>query len=52
MSTLKYFLAHLKSQEGKQSLKIFRNFFLVLTVILAVHTTLFIVIMGGANPVA
>ncbi|MEL0118205.1 MAG: NAD-binding protein [Opitutae bacterium] len=46
MSTLKYFLAHLKSQEGKQSLKIFRNFFLVLTVILAVHTTLFIVIMG------
>ena len=41
-----------KKPEGKQSLKIFRNFFLVLTVILAVHTTLFIVIMGGANPVA
>ena len=46
MDTLKLFLAHLRSLEGRQSLKIFRNFFLVLTAILAVHTVLFIGIMG------
>ena len=46
MNALRHFLAHLRSPEGRQSRKIFRNFFIVLTVILAIHTTLFIAIMG------
>ena len=46
MNALRHFLAHLRTHEGRQSLKIFRNFFIVLTAILAVHTLLFIFIMG------
>ena len=43
---MRHFLAHLRSPEGRQSRKIFWNFFIVLTVILAIHITLFIAIMG------
>ena len=46
MNALKHFFAHLRSREGRQSRKIFQNFFLILALILIVNSTLFHLIMA------